>query len=172
MKCAECGKELTSNRELLDHLRRDHRTSPPLYFTKQPTAEKFCSKCKQALPINQFFEDKYNNYGFRGQCVYCVRPKGHKRECPICNRIFQWSAVINHLKIDHNIPPEQGYNQYLHEKYCPHCEKVKPLHQFYKLQNPERVYFSWCKECNLKRNLLRNYNPKEGLIVTGSVTAV
>lgn len=156
MKCEICGKALRTNRDLLGHLRTSHDIGPISYFEQYPAAEKFCSKCKLSLPVTNFLSDKSNNYGYRTQCIGCMKPGGANRECPICNRVFKWSAVINHMKIEHGIPPVDGFNKHLKEKYCPNCKKVKDLNNFANLQDPEKVYFSWCNDCNLDRNLKRS----------------
>jgi 5-methylcytosine-specific restriction endonuclease McrA len=85
-----------------------------------------------------------------------MKPSGENKECPICSRVFKWSAVINHMKAEHGISPEEGFTNHLREKYCPHCEKVRDLASFSKLQDPEKVYSSWCKECNFERNIRRS----------------
>ena len=84
--------------------------TPISYFEKYPNAKKFCSKCKRALPITNFLSDKSNNYGYRTQCIECMKPKGANRACPICNRIFKWSAIVNHMKVKHGIRPVDAYN--------------------------------------------------------------
>ena len=156
MKCEICGETLASNRDLLGHLRVKHAIDPIAYYEANPTAEKFCSKCKKSLPITNFLSDKSNNYGYRTQCITCMKPDGANRMCPVCSRVFKWSAVINHMKVDHGIPPKEGFNKYLKEKYCPKCKQVKKLDHFAKLQDPEKVFFSWCNECNMERNIARN----------------
>lgn len=161
MKCEICGNILKSNRDLLGHLKTAHATDPISYFAKHPTAEKFCSKCKLSLPITNFLSDKSNNYGYRTQCIECMKPGRANRKCPICNRVFKWSAVINHMKLEHGIPPIDGFNLHLKEKYCPNCKKVKDLNCFAKLQDPEKVYFSWCNDCNLDRNIKRSVADNE-----------
>jgi 5-methylcytosine-specific restriction endonuclease McrA len=60
------------------------------------------------------------------------------------------------MKLEHGIPPVDGFNLHLKEKYCPKCKKVKSLSSFAKLQDQEKVYFSWCNDCNLERNIARN----------------
>ena len=165
MKCQICKIDLKSNRDLLYHLKFVHDTNPVSYFEKYLTAEKFCSKCKLSLPITNFLSDKSNNYGYRTQCINCMKPGGANRGCPICNRVFKWSAVINHMKLEHGIPPVDGFNIYLKEKYCPKCKKIKGLDHFAKLQDPEKVYFSWCNDCNLERNIARSVADKDFVLL-------
>lgn len=155
MRCKICDKPLSSNRELRSHLKAEHGMSPPTYFEEHPDATKYCSKCKNELPITQFFSDKSNTFGFRTRCVSCMRPEGKKRECPICHRIFQWSAIITHLRDEHGISPVDGYQEYLKGKYCPKCKTVKPLDDFSRLADENQVYQSWCKTCNVDRNVER-----------------
>jgi len=156
MKCKICNVDINSNRDLLSHLKSSHETAPIPYFKEYPDAEKFCSKCKNSLPITNFLSDKSNSYGFRAQCIGCMRPGGAKRACPICKRIFKWSSVINHMNREHGITPADGYNHHLKEKYCPKCKKVKSLSSFAKMKDEKAVYFSWCADCNLERNIARN----------------
>jgi len=152
---------IVSNRELRTHLLSDHSMTPPEYFEKHPNANKFCSKCKKEIPIAEFFMDKDNTFGYRTQCISCMRPSGKKRTCPLCNRVLQWSAIITHLKNDHGISPIDGYRIHLKEKYCPKCKTVKPLDEFSPLADENSVYFSWCKQCNLDRSLERIYKDKD-----------
>ncbi len=161
MRCKICNFDINSNRDLLAHLKNVHGTDPISYFKKYPDAEKFCSKCKNLLPITNFLSDKSNSYGYRTQCLDCMRPGGAKRECPICKRIFKWSSVINHMNREHDIPPVDGYNLYLKEKYCPKCEKVKSLSDFAKMKDEKAVYFSWCADCNLERNIARSVSDQD-----------
>jgi len=161
MQCEICHRAIGSNRELRNHLKYDHGMTPQIYYEKYPDATKLCSTCKKELPITNFFSDKSNNFGFRTQCVNCMHTEGRKRECPICHRLFQWSAVITHLKDVHNIPPIDGFEKYLREKYCPKCDEVKPLEEFYRLNDDNLVYFSWCKRCNYDRNIERLLRDKE-----------
>lgn len=153
--CALCKVSLISNRSLAEHLTRDHRLSASEYFAQHPTANKFCSKCRQPLPITDFFVDQTNNYGYRAQCVNCMRPQAGKRRCPLCNRLFSWSAIVTHLKTDHAIPPVVAYHEYLKEKQCSKCNQVKSLDDFSRLQDEDQVYFSWCRACNMARAVER-----------------
>lgn len=155
MRCLICRTNLKSNRELLSHLAAEHNLSPPQYFGEHSQAEKFCSKCKLSLPISNFLADRTNTYGLRAQCLSCMKPGGVTRTCPICERMLKWSAVITHMKSEHGVAPIDGYYEYLKEKLCPNCEKVKSLDSFSRSQKPEQPISSWCGECNLERNVSR-----------------
>ncbi len=161
MQCLTCHKLLDSNESLRSHLIREHCLTPVEYYETHPNGTKFCSKCRKERPITEFFKDKSNNFGYRAQCVYCMRGiEGHK-ECPICNRIFQWAGIVAHLKRDHYISPVEAYKVHLKEKYCPHCKQTKPLAKFSELENPQQVYFSWCRDCNVERGVKRAIGDRE-----------
>lgn len=155
MECAICSASLKTNRELLTHLAAEHDRNPTQYFAEYPQAKKYCSKCKRALAVSDFLSDKSNNYGFRAQCLPCMKPGGVIRSCPICSRSLKWSAVITHMKNEHGIAPIDGYKNYLGEKLCPNCKSVKSLDSFSRRTDPEQPFSSWCTDCNLERNLNR-----------------
>ena len=155
IECALCKVSLTSNRSLVEHLSLGHQLLPSEYFAHHPTANKFCSKCRQPLPITDFFVDQTNNYGYRAQCVNCMRPQAGKRRCPLCSRLFSWSSIVTHFKTDHGIPPLVAYHEHLKEKQCSKCNQVKSLDAFSRLQDEDKVYFSWCRACNTTRAVER-----------------
>jgi hypothetical protein len=161
MKCEVCSFEIGSNRELLKHLKSEHDMTAPVYFKENSNAVKFCSKCREAKEISNFLVDKGNNYGHRAQCIECMKPGGNNRPCPICNRVMRWSAIITHMRDEHEIPPESGYFDYLKEKLCPKCNMVKSLNSYAKLKDSEKVFFSYCNDCNLERNIARNVSNEE-----------
>lgn len=161
MKCEYCDEVLTSNNLLVFHLKSSHKKSPIEYFSQFKEAYKFCSKCDKALPITNFFCDTSNNFGYRTQCIECMRPKGNRIPCPICNRIFQWTSVITHMKNEHNIAPLDSFNNYLKSKLCSKCKAVKPLSDFSRMANDDAPYYSLCKNCNFDRNINRAVADKE-----------
>ena len=170
MQCHICHEDVLNNRKLKDHLESVHGITPPEYFEKHQDAEKICSKCDKTLLITNFLSDKSNTYGYRSQCIHCMRPDSSKKSCPICNRIFQWSAVVTHLKQDHGFSPEEAYEKILKEKMCPKCNTVKSLASFSKMKDPEMVYFSWCIDCNTERNIQRAFTDKDFDIVMMTIT--
>lgn len=155
MKCVLCDAEFQSNGELKKHLSKHHDLDVKKYYLEHPQAEKYCSKCKKSLAIVYFLSDESNNYGYRAQCVHCMKPGKIQKPCPICNRLFRVSAIVNHMFSIHQISPEESYEKYLKEKYCSKCNEVKPLDAFSKLKDPKQVYFSLCRECNEERNFKR-----------------
>ena len=161
MLCLICNTDVSSNVDLKAHLMRKHNMAPPEYFDKHQSASKICSKCNKERPITEFFKDQGNTYGYRAQCIHCMRTDGSKKGCPICGRIMQWAGIVPHMKKDHNISPADAYNVHLKEKYCPHCKQYKPLTEFSPLENQEQVYFSWCKSCNFERNVVRSVVDEE-----------
>jgi len=161
MFCSICEASVLSNTDLKTHLLVKHGITPPEYFDRHPGASKICSKCNKERPITEFFKDQGNTYGYRAQCVHCMRADGSKKSCPICGRTMQWAGIVPHMKKDHNIAPVEAYNVYLKEKYCPHCKKYKPLTEFSPLKNLEQVFFSWCKACNFERNVVRSIGDHE-----------
>jgi len=150
MFCRMCGKETESNHELQSHLRSEHWMGLYDYYRYFPDATKFCNKCKRELPITEFYIDRHKTSGYRTLCIHCIRPEGEKRECPLCRRMFQWSALVTHLGEEHGIPSIHAYRRYLKGKRCPKCKKIKPLKNFYRLKNGG--YFSYCDKCNSIRN--------------------
>jgi hypothetical protein len=126
-----CGKRNRINHKLQSHLRSDHWMSLYDYYRYFPDATKLCNKCKRELPITRFYIDQRKASGYRTQCIYCISPEGEKRECPLCHRVFQWSAIVNHLRKEHEILPIDAYRKYLKERHCPRCKTVKPLKDFY-----------------------------------------
>jgi 5-methylcytosine-specific restriction endonuclease McrA len=172
LNCLLCKVKIKSNQNLNRHLLLEHHISAKDYFVKYPNAYKYCSKCKDVKQVTNFLSDKSNNYGFRSQCIECMRPDGAKRECPVCNRTFQWSAVISHLLSEHNISTENGYEKYLKEKYCPKCNTVKPLESFSKLKDKSKLYFSYCKDCNLERNFVRTVSDHEYELIHYLITRI
>lgn len=161
MLCLICNADVSSNVKLKAHLMQNHNMTPPEYFDQHPTASKICSKCKRERPITEFFKDQGNTYGYRAQCIHCMRTGGSKKSCPICGRTMQWAGIVTHMKNDHDISPVDAYNVYLKEKYCPHCKQYKPLTEFSPLENPDQAYFSWCKSCNFERNVVRSVGDQE-----------
>ena len=155
MQCEICDEPLKSNRNLLSHLKSIHDTQPQKYYTEHPEARKFCSKCKQALPITMFLSDKSNNYGYRTRCIDCFKPGRITKKCPICSRTLQWSAIVTHLRDIHDVSTERAYHKYLKEKLCPKCKNVKSLDAFARSQNLGAPYFSYCTACNVDRNMKR-----------------
>ena len=161
MQCEICHAMLNSNRKLLSHITAEHSLSPSEYFQAHPGAQKFCSKCKRSLSSAQFFVDQSNTYGYRSQCISCMRPEAGKRECPVCGRTFTWSSVVNHMKEAHAISAAEAYKQHLQEKQCSKCKAIKPLQEFSKLEDENKVYFSWCRECNFQRAVERAKRDEE-----------
>ena len=150
MFCRMCGKEVESNLNLQSHLRSDHWMSLSDYYRYFPDATKVCNKCKKELPVTRFYFDRCKASGYRTQCIHCISPDGEKRECPLCHRLFKWSAVANHLQKEHQIRRIDIYRKHLKEKYCHRCKTVKPLRKFYKLKNGR--FFPYCRECVSDRN--------------------
>jgi len=154
MFCKMCGESVQSNHKLLSHLRSDHWMSLYDYYRYFPDATKFCNRCKRELPITEFYIDRHKTSGYRTQCIHCIRPEGEKRECSLCHRMFQWSALVNHLREGHGISAIHAYRRYLKGKRCPKCKTLKPLKKFYRLKNGG--YFSYCNKCNSDRNRKNN----------------
>ena len=159
MLCKICGKELVSNRHLRSHILSDHCVTPTDYFKSHPDATKYCNQCKKELSIAEFYLDKNRPIGYRPRCIHCMHPGSRKHKCPLCHRVFQQSAVIKHLEHVHGILPVVSYRVYLKGKYCPRCRAVKPLGEFYRLNDGVQVYSAYCKGCNHER--LRNYVRKK-----------
>jgi len=155
MVCRICGHQIDSNKALRNHLLKMHGQTPWEYYEKYPQGTKLCSKCKEERPISHFFKDQSNNFGYRTQCIFCMRGSSGKRQCPLCGRLFQWAGIVNHIKTEHGIPPKDAYEKHLREKFCQKCKKVKPLTEFSEMANEELAYFSWCKDCNIDRNIAR-----------------
>jgi hypothetical protein len=170
MKCILCDAEFQSNGELKKHLKKQHDLDIKEYYLEHPQAEKYCSKCKQSLPIANFLSDKSNSYGYRAQCIHCMRPGRMLKPCPICNRLLSISAIVNHMDISHKISPEEAYEKYLKEKHCSNCNEVKPLDAFSKLQDPKQVCFSLCRDCNDERNFKRQVGDEEYQVIHHLIT--
>lgn len=151
MLCMICGSELVSNRHLRNHVLMDHHLTWADYFKSHPDATKYCSLCKRALPIGEFYLDSNRPNGYRTRCIHCIHPDSRKEKCPLCHRVFQQSWVIHHLEETHGILPVVSYQIYLKEKYCIRCKTVRPLEQFYRLNNDIQSYSSYCRECNSDR---------------------
>jgi hypothetical protein len=149
--CKICAKTLTSNRSLGFHIVSDHQMTPTDYFKMYPDATKYCSRCKKELPIRDFFLDRDRPIGYRTQCIHCMRPGSKKSRCPLCHRLLQQSAMVTHLGSAHGILPIISYHIYLKEKYCPRCKAVKPLDQFYRLNDDVQAYSSYCRNCHRLR---------------------
>ena len=160
MHCEICRKELVDNRDLRSHILFDHQLTPPDYFEKFPAATKLCSQCKRELPIGEFYLDRNSLFGYRTRCIHCMHPGSKKEKCPLCQRVFSQSAMVEHLKDIHGILPIVSYQTYLNGKYCPKCKTVKPVEQFYRLNSDSKVYSCYCKRCNYNRT--KKYLSKRG----------
>lgn len=114
-----------------------------------PHTTKYCNKCKRELPITEFYVDRHKASGYRTQCIRCIHPGGYMSECPLCHRALHESAILRHLKEDHDIAPRRAYREVIKRKRCPKCQTPKPLKDFYRKK--EGTYYSYCKRCSLDR---------------------
>ncbi len=149
MLCQICGINVKSNSEIKLHLLRDHGVTLKEYYSCKPYATKYCNKCKRELPVTEFYIDRNKESGYRTQCIRCIHPEGHKSECPLCHRVLAESAIVNHLKQDHNIPRRRAYRKFVKGKRCPKCNTIKPLKDFYRRDSSK--YYSYCRRCSLER---------------------
>ncbi len=149
MLCQICGVSVKSNSEIKLHLLRDHGVTLRDYYSSNPHATKYCNKCKRELPVTEFYIDRNKESGYRTQCIRCIHPEGHKSECPLCHRVLTESAIVNHLKQDHNIARGRAHRELVKGKRCPKCDSIKPLKDFYRKKGNK--YYSYCKRCSLER---------------------
>jgi len=163
MSCRICGINIPSNRELRLHLLIDHKVTLTDYYSYNPKATRYCSKCKRELPTSEFYVDRHNISGYRTQCIRCIHPKGNKSECPLCHRLFQESGAARHLKRDHGISLLCAYSRYLKGKRCPRCKTFKPLRAFYLKRNG--TYFPYCKNCNSARKKCPGVSSSVGTVL-------
>jgi len=149
MFCEICGISVKSNSEIKLHLLRDHEVTLRDYYSSNPYATKFCNKCKRELLVTEFYIDRNKESGYRTQCIRCIRPEGNKSKCPLCHRVLTESAIVNHLKKNHNIARGRAYREFVKGKRCPKCNTIKPLKDFYRRRGGK--YYSYCKICSLER---------------------
>ncbi len=150
MLCRICGIAIKSNEELKLHVVFSHRIALEHYYKHNPQATKFCNKCGRELPITEFYVDRHKTSGYRTQCIRCIHPEGFVSTCPLCHRVLHESAIVTHLKEDHDVPPKRAYGLFVRRKRCPKCNTVKPLKDFYKSSDGE-YYYSYCRRCSLDR---------------------
>lgn len=56
---------------------------------------KTCSKCKQELPLNEFYEEKKSKDGLRRQCKKCIAERSVKYRKIYKKEIAKWKTEYN-----------------------------------------------------------------------------
>ncbi|POP50995.1 hypothetical protein C0068_19370 [Zhongshania marina] len=56
---------------------------------------------------------------------------------------MEWSAIITHMRNEHEIAPQAGYDEYLKEKLCRKCNNVKPLDAYARAKGVKSCFLPW-----------------------------
>jgi len=88
--------------------------------------KKKCRKCKQVLPLDDFYDDASNNTnGKRGRCKSCMLGPGKRKQHTERNRELNAQGL----------------------KECAHCKEILALDKFSISRATRDGLYAWCKKC-------------------------
>ncbi len=105
---------------------------------------KKCSKCKVEKPLTDFYIDNSNRSGRQCSCIVCYTDWKRAKS-------LKAGKTKRRYTLDARKDREKGM------KYCPGCEKTRPLIEFYTAGDSNSGVASHCKECS--KELQKKVNP-------------
>lgn len=123
--------------------------------------EKFCNGCDSGRAIVDFHRHAGTKDGLEICCNKCTRDARFRRKGKVIKKCRICKITKSHTEF---IGGQRGckncVNQLkeLKQKFCPDCDSVKPIEDFYKCNNTEDGFKSVCAKCSLEKNRFRKKN--------------